>query len=193
MIASIDDTKFPNRPSGPLLGSRRIKAKSIGIYVSRSAARIVQARLQVNYTSVDDQIPGASFNGVSGQADVHVVPGGRITFDLTASRAALAALSYNADYRVDTQGAISASGAISGRAQVSAGFSYRHRRYYGNQFDPVHPLISDDQSNVNLSANYVLGPKLGLLLGATYEWRRANDSFFNYQGVRVTAGVNVRI
>ena len=193
VVASIDDTKFPNRPSGPVLGSRNVKAKSIGVYFSRTAARIVQARVQINYTSIDDQIPGASFNGISGQADVHVAPGARIVFDLTASRAALAALSYSADYRVDTEGSIAASGALGGRMQWTAGFSYRHRRYYGNQFDPVHPLISDNQSTVNVGADYALGSRLGLLLGATYGWRRANDSFFNYQGLRATVGVNVRL
>lgn len=193
LIASINDTKFPQRSSSGLNGSHAIKSKSVGLYFNRTAARILQARVQVNYTLVSDDKTNNSFSGISGTVDVHFSPGGRFKFNLTGGRAVVPSLSYNANYLIDTTYGLSVSAPITPKILAQLGYSADRRKYAGVPSNSLHPLLSDTNKAVSLTLDYAIVTKVDLAFGASYQSRTANDPFFNYSGVRVTMGVNVHL
>lgn len=193
IVGSINDTTYPNRTSNGTVGSRKVKAKNIGFYFNRSTARILQATVQLNYTSVDDGSLSGGFDGLSGNASVRFMPGGRFSFSGTFARAALPSLSFNSDYNLETNWNLAVNAAVTPKIGAQIGYSNRSRTYFGQINDPVHPLTDDTIRSATASADYTMNSRIGWRLAVTYEQRRANDRFYDYSGVRASVGVDVSL
>jgi hypothetical protein len=181
LIASIDDTGYPNRAG--LVLANGFKATNIGFTIDRAAARHLRARVQLNYTSVKNHGPGQSFSGISGQGNVTFIPGGRFTFTASFSRSASPSLSTNSDYNLTTGVGLSVSAAISPKTDVALGASLQDRKYFAAVYNPVHPLTNDSLRTINATIHHQLTPRLNLNATATRNSRRANDPFYNFSGM----------
>jgi uncharacterized protein (PEP-CTERM system associated) len=196
VVASIEDTNYFNRAPG-LGGATHLRVKSIGGTFNRMTARILQASLQLNYTSVDDGRSSGSFNGLSGNVLVRYMPGGRFTFTLTGSRSASPSLSLISDYDLITSVNFDVSARINQRTSARVGFGHVHRKLFGAValpgLDPGTILTNDDNSAIDGGVNYSLNRRISLFLSVAHERRSANTAVFNYSGTRGTLGVNFRI
>ena len=68
-------------------------------------------------------------------------------------------------------------------------YTHIHRRYYSSAPTVLYPLTNDDDDLVSGQLHYVLTRRLALTFGATYETRRANNNYYDFNSVRVLAGL----
>ena len=196
VVASIEDTDYFNRAPG-LGGATHLRVKSIGGTFNRMTARILQASVQLNYTSVDDGRPSGSFNGLSGNVLVRYMPGSRFSFTLTGSRTASPSLSLASDYDLITSYNFDVAARINQRASARVGYGHIHRKLFGAVALPgVNPdltLTADNDTVIDGGLNYSLNRRISLFASVTHERRSANSALLNYSGTRGTLGVNFRI
>jgi hypothetical protein len=196
VVVSMEDTDYPDRLPG-LGGAMHLRVKSIGGSFNRMTARILQASLQLNYTSVDDGQPNGSFKGLSGNVLVRYMPGGRFTFTFSGSRSASPSLALVSDYNLLTSFNVDAAARINSRAQARLGFGYVHRKVFGAialpGVDPANILTTDNNATIDGGLNYLLNRRISLFLSVVHERRTANTPVFNYSGTRGTIGVNFRV
>lgn len=196
VVASIEDTNYPNRLPG-LIGATRLRVKSIGGSFNRMTARILQASVQLNYTSVDDGRASGSFRGLSGNVLVRYMPGGRFTFTFNGSRSASPSLGLASDYNLLTAFNFDASARINTRAQARFGVGYIHRKLFGAialpGVNPANILTTDNDATIDGGLNYQLNRRISLFASVVHERRTANSAIFNYSGTRGTIGVNFRV
>ncbi len=193
VVGSIEDTDYPNRAANRPVGATFVRTKSIGLSFARQTARILQSRVQVNYTAVRDGRGGGSFDGVTGDVFLRLMPGSRFVFTLTADRAASPSLEFNSDYNLTTSYGGTAAARISERVQANLGYEHMHRKLYGAVALPGELLTRDNLTDYFGSVTYRISPRISLLLAVTHERRTTNNAIYDYSGTRGTVGVNVRI
>lgn len=187
LIGSIDETRYPVRPDNSLaLGQPRFSARSLGIFFNRESARTLQARLRLNYTDVDPGVAAAAYRGLSGEGAVRFVPGGRFVIEAKAARAANASLTFNVDYVLETALSLGLDAPLSPKLGFSAKLDHRDRVYYGGVLTVANPLLNDQVSVISGGVSYKVSHRLALNLLTAYDWRRANDAFYDYDSARVT-------
>jgi hypothetical protein len=186
VIGSVDKTTYPQRPDGSLtLGQPSFSARSIGVFFNRESARILKARLRVNYTDVDPGVSANAFKGLSGEASLRLVPGGKVSFEARSARAAMPSLSFNVDYIVETGTFFSVTAPLTTRVSLRAQADHRERDYYGGVTNVVNPLLDDSVSTLSASLDWKVNRRLALGLTSAYEWRRANDVYYDYESARI--------
>lgn len=191
IIGSIEDNLFTARDNSVgtvLSGLKSFPTRSIGAYYYRDVTRFFTGKLRVNYTDVATGL-GTSFAGVTGEASIRIEPTQRVRFDATAYRTAEPSLSYNIDYYVESGIDLGTTVVLTPRLTAQASYDYRHRRYYSSNPNLLFPLLSDDEHIVSGELDYRLNRRISLLTSITYDSRRANDAFYNFDSLRALVGV----
>lgn len=185
IVGSIDDTDYIERPDGSVaFGRTRFSARSIGVFFARESARVLQARVRVNYTDIGESATSPGFSGLSGEAVVRLVPSGRIAIEASAARAAVPSLVFNVDYIVETAFAVGARAPIGPKVSSSLRYEWHHRDYFGGTLMQIGQLDDDVVGTVSGELAYQATRRVTFTLGAYYEKRTANDSSFDYESVR---------
>lgn len=184
------DTSYPS-------GSFFSNASS-GFTVTSYAARIereIGARLggmvEVSYIDLNSRIPGVSgFSGLGWNAKLAYRAMSRMTLTATASRAAVASLSFDSVYHVDKVYGLEADYAFSRRMKLMLSYTHMNRDFVGSS-GVLAPLLTHDRRDLaiaDLGYEWNRRMRIGLQLG--YESRTANNTFFDYDNTRVAINLS---
>lgn len=191
VVGSIVETEYPDRPlTGPLVISD-FSARSIGLYFNRAVARTVQASVQINYTDVEAGTTGIGYDGLSGNVSIRVSPSGSAVIEFLGARAVGASLTYVSDFRIETVGEIRVTAPLGPKLTAIGSAKYGNNEYKGAPLIGGVTLRDEDVGELLAGLNYNLSPSIRLGVGAGYRWRSANDPFFDYDSVQVTASIGM--
>jgi len=191
IIGSIQDTDYTERDGsiGTILsGVRSFPTRSIGAYYTRDVTRFFTARVRVNYTDVATR-NGSSYEGITGEASVKVSPTPRFSVTASAYRMVMPSLTFSIDYSVETGAGLSANFNLTRKLTAILGYAYVHQRYTSTATNLLYPLGWDDDHLVNGELNYALNRRIVLTLGAAYETRHANSSYYDFDSFRLIGGL----
>ncbi|MDG5489261.1 outer membrane beta-barrel protein [Sphingomonas sp. BGYR3] len=186
------ETDFTERQDNPLtfLGIDGFKVRSFGVSFTRAVTPTFQGQIQLNYTDV---IAGGikAFDGITGRANVRVSPGGPFAVSFTGVRQAVPALNFDIDYFIETALRTDLTYALSPRLNLVGSYTYRTRDYVSTFPRALRPLTDDTQHVVGAGLQFQKTQRLFFGLGATYDTRRANDPFYDYDSARIEFSVRL--
>jgi len=168
--------------------------KSLGGRFTRNTGARLRGWVEVTYVELDPrQSLNRRFSGLNWSADLGLDVSSRMQAHAQYSREISSGAVADATYHIDTSYGLDAKYALSGRLQLTLNGLIMPRTFSGSQGAVGIALTSDRLYSGSATLKFVESERLQFSLGASYDQRKANASFYNYQSISVQTGVSLKL